>query len=320
MRKCCLGRKRAFTLVELLVVISIIAILLSILMPALGKVRGQARLVMCSANTKQIGLALETYRAGNEGKVPIVLNMWATRLYGYIPAENSLVSVALRNYVGLRLPTEYNPSESWASGGTYGTDKVAMYMKNLMPKFFACPLIRGNDSGGEYRNVGYVTLGGVRKSICAPVGIQESYYTWLNPIFSQEKYKNLYSPRHPLGTPNGRPKFGGLPWNRGAELNAMGGGVPDNGWFTDETRYRKGIAGSAQWTAVDCKNVGASSTADAAVLFCSLGEWDNHSDNAGYAHQIANYGNHRKGKSGGTNVLMADSHIEWVIGTRIGWW
>jgi len=53
--------RRGFTLVELLVVISIIALLLSILMPALGKVRGQAQQVVCKTKMKQMGLAVSMY-------------------------------------------------------------------------------------------------------------------------------------------------------------------------------------------------------------------------------------------------------------------
>lgn len=49
--------KHGFTLVELLVVISIIALLLAILMPALSKVREQGRSVVCLSNLRQVGLA-----------------------------------------------------------------------------------------------------------------------------------------------------------------------------------------------------------------------------------------------------------------------
>jgi len=54
-------KKKGFTLVELLVVIAIIAMLLAILMPALGKVRQLAQRIMCSTNLAGIGKAMLTY-------------------------------------------------------------------------------------------------------------------------------------------------------------------------------------------------------------------------------------------------------------------
>lgn len=59
-----------FTLIELLVVIAIIALLLGILLPALGKARGTAREAVCLANMRSIGQAMMMYANDHNAKYP----------------------------------------------------------------------------------------------------------------------------------------------------------------------------------------------------------------------------------------------------------
>ena len=84
----------AFTLVELLVVIGIIALLISILLPALGNAKESAKNVACKSNLRQIALATIMYTVDNRTKLPGGRNYeWQ---YGDNPA-----TPAIDGYVGI---------------------------------------------------------------------------------------------------------------------------------------------------------------------------------------------------------------------------
>src|SRR5688572_1043664 len=76
-------RRRGFTLIELLVVIAIIAILASLLLPALAKAKTKAQGIMCMNNTKQLLLAWRLYVDDENGKIPPAYSTTGDRAWMY---------------------------------------------------------------------------------------------------------------------------------------------------------------------------------------------------------------------------------------------
>lgn len=113
--------KKAFTLVELLVVISIIALLMAILMPALQRVREQAKNVKCAAHLRQQGIALYGYSVNNGSyPLPILPGFWPFGGLGWNEDEV------------WKAPND----SSWQPAGQAALI-VGKYIED--PKFFFCP-------------------------------------------------------------------------------------------------------------------------------------------------------------------------------------
>ncbi len=122
-------RKTAgFTLVELLVVVAIIALLVSILLPALGQARDQAKIAVCLSNCRQWTIAASTYAASNNDCYPGRVGNIPGRKYDY------------------SWPYQYYKVN--AGSGLVYCDLIKSFLKPYLatPKSFYCPSVPENAS------------------------------------------------------------------------------------------------------------------------------------------------------------------------------
>ena len=124
--------RRAFTIIELLVVISIIAVLMSLLLPALTGARESARLQACSANLRSLSQANHAHAADHAGEYPD----------NDVSGGNDFFAAALLDYMGGGEPPTFS---------SFGNNQVA-FANGLVPHFepvtaYSCPSLSTQITG-----------------------------------------------------------------------------------------------------------------------------------------------------------------------------
>jgi len=124
--------QNGFTLVELLVVIGIIALLISILLPALNKARASARAIACQSNMRQVGQAFQMYAGEYKGIIAPAQMRWDG---WYVITWDDL----LAKYLGTRYGGSQDPTEMDLYGPYPGDQTGPSKMVNP-PQVLRCPV------------------------------------------------------------------------------------------------------------------------------------------------------------------------------------
>ncbi|UCD27873.1 MAG: prepilin-type N-terminal cleavage/methylation domain-containing protein [Planctomycetota bacterium] len=335
-------KPKAFTLIEVLVVVAIIALLAAILLPSLSRAREQALIASCKANCKQIAALTATYRSEYKGFVPVLFNYYAAGtefnpvpeppLPPCAPARTTLLSVALRTYDKgtARLANTYcdidDNSNTFDPEVNWSGKKRGVYESKIMPSYYACPFAR--DKGDGATNIGEIEINGAIYKKGEWQGRHDLYQAWkwdgitvrgMKPTKAGGFLPPLPGPDENLppdvpapGPVDGRPKYSALSWNKilPSQHDGYEPYYPD---FTYKATKVETIFLYRKWKISDAQRLISASLSDVTVLYCAQGKFFTRRPS------VFNMNSHRASLGAGTNIIFADSHAEWVKGTQVGW-
>lgn len=111
--------RKAFSLIELLVVVAVISMLVALLLPSLGKARDQARRTRCAANLHQLSTAMYTYWTEWNGRVPCVESPMVNNEFGDKGRSDSEIDPFDRGRWPMSLPNVLMPSYLGEQSGIF---------------------------------------------------------------------------------------------------------------------------------------------------------------------------------------------------------